>query len=471
METFCNNDNIIDIVKSIIYKSLDGGWGTISEQYLQGVREAKDSTNYIFDDDLLANERNTIEFMGSLRKVYIDHVIKTVIYKIDANKEYYSKFTGGEDIKSLIYANAFGSTNLTSDYDLTITGPGSHMILQCLISQFNELYRDPHFKNASERTTAELFDSNFYVVPDLVLTKYNREKLENINAKLYLLNTEKKMYIQVPNGTNEYELELQSIREKMNSNESLDTRTIQDKYQTLIGMSSMLDRELYSNNPENTVDILSSSESLLDYTLKMCRSSIEAYYALSTILVIVHGLQSKNIDGMMQSGVVSKENCIIAGLENIIDLVLHQSHSFVDGNMDKNMNLAVKVSKYIQRILLCINLITDNEPSEELKRATELTDMIIYYRGNAGSMSKEDRDLYSIKISEFITMFGLDKKLTFKTIPSLFKLLCKRTEHIDTTLFFEEYAQIGGKRRKKRTKKHKRKQNKHRRISQKKSRS
>jgi hypothetical protein len=439
----CGKESIMEVVQNIILQSLEGGWETLSSRYLSGVREAKESTNYIFDDELLANEKNTIEFIGSLRKVFIDYIIKNVITKLDDEKYRYSNLLedGKYDIKKLVRVNAFGSTNLTSDYDLTIAGPGVYLILRCLLEQFQNLYTLEGFRSSVKITTAQLFDSNFYVVPDLVLTSHNKTLLDDIGVTLYSTNPSKNMYIQIPSGRNQFAIELESIRQKLLHDEDMDTNTITKKYQTLMDMAENLDIELYSNNTGNVKNILKTPESLLSYTLEMCRSSIEAYYGLSTILVVVYGLQAKKMSELMDKNILKKEHFIIAGVENTIDLVKHQSNSYKEGEDVKNTNLAIKVSKYIQRILTCVKKVQDDAPDGELDKAIELTNKILYYRSNSGKMTQEERISYQTYIKEFMSYFSLDKRLVFNKIHPLFRRLQIKTENINTEGFFTEKAQ------------------------------
>ena len=415
----CPSETMIQVVNNL-YKDLysSGGWNYVTSIYNK--RSAKDRNNYMKRENINVKEENLIQFMGATRKVYIDYIIKKVVNNLQDSYHIndYSEFLSQRNLVDVVQSNAFGSTNPTSDYDLTFAGPGVHHIIKCLLQQFE----DPIFTNSRKLSLSEMFDSNFYIAPDLILLE-NKNKLDSIGVKLFLVNPETNHYVPVPSTENHFKREHKQLAKKISTHETLTHRTITRKYRNLIALNEALDNELYKNEGSHK-HILKHSDMFIAHLLKMCESSIEAYYALSTILIVVYGMQAKKMDQLLP--LLQKEHFVMAGLENIIDLVKHQSESFVSDNAIENKNLALKVSKYVQRVIYCLdNLVKYDEriDKDKLSDLKTLTDEIVYYRSNISSMGSAENERYQAKLNVFMDTFGLHKKLTYKTLHPLFFML------------------------------------------------
>jgi len=419
---YCSNKTLLDIVNNIYKKNSNcGGWECVTDKYNN--RQAKDRYDYLNNSNKYVNEDNLIEFMGSTRKIFIDYIVKEVINKIDNSK--YKKFLKNNNLRDVILMNAFGSVNPTSDYDVTFAGPGIYYIVSCLLKQFKNSMK---IDKSIITTMSKMFDSNFYVCPDLILFNSNKILLTDINIKLFLVNMKKNHYVPVPCEDRHFNLEIEYLKKKRDSHESLSDEVIEKKYSKLLELSEDMDDELYKMNGKNK--ILKNDMSFIEHILKMNSISIEAYYTLSSILVVVYGIQAKRDKDL--EFILKKENYIIAGVENIIDLVHHQSSSFKEGNYENNNNLAIKVSKYIQRIFFCLNKVMDD--TEKIKKYQKLLDKVVHYRSNSNSLTDEEKISYIKQggfIDKFINMFNLDKQLTFDNMPDIFKLLTNDYKEAD----------------------------------------
>ncbi len=98
-------------------------------------------------DNLMGSPTDKIllQKLGTLRKHEVDKLLDDIMRRIEAK-------TGQK-----LEAQAFGSTNLTSDYDLSIKGPGAERV----ITEFNTRYR----KLYGGRESGTVFDTNVYTDP------------------------------------------------------------------------------------------------------------------------------------------------------------------------------------------------------------------------------------------------------------------------------------------------------------------
>lgn len=413
----CTNETITKVISNI-YRNIyrNGGWEYVINVYNN--RQAKERSSYISDPTLNVEERNLIEFIGSTRKVYIDYIVKKVLEKLSSSDllQDYKSYLGDRNIVDVVQANAFGSTNPTSDYDLTFAGPGIHYITKCLIQQFD----DELFQDSKKLSLAEMFDSNFYVCPDMILYG-NKEKLDSLGVTLYQVNEKTSHYAPISSTKEHFDIERNQLFKKKMDHSELNHDTIMAKYKKLLMLNEQLDDELYKLKEG---PIMQSSSSFIQHILNMMETSIESYYALSTFMIVVYGMQARRIDEL--EPLLKEENFRIAGVENCIDLVKHHSHSFNVDNTIETMNLAVKVSKYIQRILLCLKYVSqysDEINKEELSNLTSLTNDIMHYRSNSSKMSSSEKEQYMEKIKLFMDTFGLNNALTYNTIHPMFKML------------------------------------------------
>ncbi|MFG0247325.1 MAG: hypothetical protein ACF8OB_00445 [Phycisphaeraceae bacterium JB051] len=98
-------------------------------------------------DNLMGSPTDKIllQKLGTLRKHEVDKLLDDIMRRIEAK-------TGQK-----LEAQAFGSTTLTSDYDLSIKGPGAERV----ITEFNKRYR----KLYGGRESGTVFDTNVYTDP------------------------------------------------------------------------------------------------------------------------------------------------------------------------------------------------------------------------------------------------------------------------------------------------------------------
>jgi hypothetical protein len=144
---------------------------------------------------------------------------------------------------------------------------------------------------------------------------------------------------------------------------------------------------------------------------------LEAYYCVSTVLVVVFGMQAGGFEGGSDStlyNTLDSGNFLVSAVENMIDLVKHHSHNFKEGNEGHNKNVAKKFSKYFQRIYQSLAYYFKKE-NTSFPFATELNlcNQIVKVRGKTFDMIDKINDEKE-SFTKYMETFGLGEKLTYK---------------------------------------------------------
>lgn len=300
---------------------------------------------------------SVLEFLGAYRKIIIDYLITNYTLKLQEeadNKNAYKSFRGTRPLRELVTYAALGSTNPTSDYDVTLCGPGLHCILRHVIADFERL---PIPKSDCDDciTMSFTFDSNFYTGPDM-LVKRGESRFEGITL-FYPdgLDETKTHNVAVPVPTGEHiTTERAFILRKLTPEHS---SSIRDKYREMIRLTEELDKVLYRGDGKSAVEASELFRML--YELKV--TSIEAYYGVSTVLVVVYGMQAGKLGAI--SNVMGVGNYENACLENLLDFTAHWNEyasTEPRASDDSRKITLIKLSKYLQRVLTCIDEIAKN---------------------------------------------------------------------------------------------------------------
>ena len=169
-ETVCPKLNMNDIVSpELLDNYLKEGWGAITKNYKekkQGkmptspgkerIREEIDNNkrkSEYFNGLSEQQQKLTLEILGSVRKYLVEQIFRCQ-GKISDN-EYF----------------AAGSTNITSDYDLAITGPNANEIMWGMFKKFLKQYGE---------ALPYAFDTNLYSSPLYIHTTHEGKKLDKV---------------------------------------------------------------------------------------------------------------------------------------------------------------------------------------------------------------------------------------------------------------------------------------------------
>ena len=401
--------------------------------------------------------KHILEFMGAYRKVLIDAVASETIKYIRSDDYNILGITGETSIGNCIVSSALGSTNITSDYDITFTGPGAWKIVNCLVNTFKKYVCGSLLSNivppgaiindnCDINTMSGTFDSNFYLMPDIVVNSKIIEKLKNINVTNFFdLNHEfpdsikklgLKRIIPIPDKSVN-ELEYLKLKIKDPDPDIKDAEGINNRYNELVELAKQVDNFLYK---EVSNDI-SSKGDYFKKVMDIKRKELEAYYCVSTVLVVVFGMQGGEFkktaiqkeEEELLINKLSSQNFLISAIENMIDVIKHHRHNFTEevhqnpeaAKLHKrqaelkivNNNVAKKFSKYFQRIYVSLYNYHKKKKIEKefsFNKELELSNYIVSLRGKKLSDLLKITD-YNSKFLEYKEKFNLDEKLSYNS--------------------------------------------------------
>jgi hypothetical protein len=382
----------------------------------------KHHTQLLKSNDLLfteTKEKQDFKNKDFLRKYFFYKFFETT-----DNKKWH------EDIIILLP----GSTNLTSDWDVTIL----------CNKQGNDFFRESNFAKKlntypnKKHDFNECFDSNMYIGEVVLLPKstLTSKKITHINSifNTYPIKNNKNM-LAIYKG--DIQLEIAALYNKTNDNNNLIKSIYPEIPQTLNVLRGSGKKETYSlSYSEFTEDVLfekkinqqlkynkkifdlindknSSTMSKSDlkkslasnfidklqldnYYLRSRKEKDEAYHTISSLIDVV-------IEGQLGiKPIITKQNYYISAMENILDYLFHVSLSIQKN--DITINPLLKYSKYIKRIyaaLLKVYSIDCKKHKTEFCDYFKLISLLVENRGKQTSLNDLTEDKYTdiIKIS------------------------------------------------------------------------
>ena len=348
-------DNLRNIDIELLEKAKQAGlgWAGVSHAFLNAGKE-KVWIGPGAEGGWSTSWTTVIEFLGAYRKLMIDHLITGYIKKLensDKARGVYSDFIGTAKFADVVRFSAQGSTNPTSDYDMTLCGPGAPCIVRHITRTFNSF---------THETMSFAFDSNFYIGPDILTRRSHTQKYAKRNIRLWFPDGEKAYHnvaVPVPDG-DVVAREREYILKKLTPTHVEHKTDIIEQYNRLVEYGKKLDQFAYWNG-----DSALTKNEFFDLLFDMKLVSMEAYHGISTVLVVVYGMQGKTPQ-MGELRDVLSEGCFEnACLENALDFTNHwndyaskmrKAGGRDSGTADTDQMMFVKLSKYILRVLTCV---------------------------------------------------------------------------------------------------------------------
>jgi len=302
---------------------------------------------------------NVLMFIRSLSRVYIDA-------HISRHKSVYSL---SEDEFQMVAA---GSTNITSDYDVTLIGPKAAECCRQIINTFTK-YGSGHLP--------EVADSNIYIGPAGIIYPKGGKYVLPEWLTIYKLSEKSEApvsFFPIPKSDIAIAQDKKSVMAKYNKERH--GLGIKESYDKMAEYGDILDTFYYSSGEE------SHDESLFWETLaNIGKYASEAYVGISTILGVVVKMQMKRE--------ISLETIHyqICALENICDLRDHAGFNTITELVSKNNSKDIpehtllKYSKYLYRIWY--SLYNSGDLTEEDK---EILGDIEYVVGTIRGSEKPD---------------------------------------------------------------------------------
>jgi hypothetical protein len=326
--------NIFTILKYFI----DTGWINLSKLYYKNKTAKTKKLKYDLTD-------NDLKLFDQVR-----------IYVIQ------NKFDCVPKHKQTIY-KSFGSTNITSDYDIQIIGYDAYKVLNKLFTDFylkykntlqyafdTNLYCDGLYlydNNIRKKKYKEIckFDNNyFYLLP---YTQYDKQHCIIMAFVKLLCIKNIKNINELNTNINKYLLLAQKYKDKYDNKlkKNIIPFNYNKKHEQTIKMIRCM-----VNCSKKIYDILYNKKNgdIIKEACKTLYYAIDAYKTPSTIAVIVYSLQA---DKKLK---LSKEDYLCALIENIGDLNNHIKHEKKVSTINDKKILLVKYSKYIYRMYYCM---------------------------------------------------------------------------------------------------------------------
>ena len=360
---------------------LNEGWEAITKNYKSGEvsspgKERSLNKKKHFDTLEPAEKTLALEFLGSIRKYtvqsYFDCAKAAVKTKTGNLNEYF----------------AAGSTNITSDYDVAVTGPDANEIMWIMFQKFvkkfksslphsfdSNLYSSPLYIHTAEngtkisqlRLSGSLFPRVNYGSRNFTLVPYNKvhvneelawagikllpifethiknkhSKLQGILSNSRQLKTELDMECQSAEG--QYP-ELQEFLRTGDYDE--ETKHIIKNYFLQYTSQKVCQDFVYKSNA------LKGKQNFFYHSNKANYFSSEAYYTSSAVnSIVVENQLGHKLDFGTRSFDVKRKIYLTAAIENLGDMINHMTHE-KGSNIKKTI---VKYSKYLYRIYLCLS--------------------------------------------------------------------------------------------------------------------
>jgi hypothetical protein len=337
------------------------GWAGLSGQFM---RTGKERIHVVKGSEggassWVTSAATVLEFLGAYRKLMIDYLLTKYIAKLSASRgaKAYEAFLGRTTpLAEQVKFDALGSTNPTSDYDVTVSGPGVHCILARVLADFAAVSSAGKPADDDASTMSYMFDSNFYTGPD-ILVKRGERRFDG-----YTLfypdggaGSDFRVAVPVPTTAAVLDMERAYIMRKGAGGEATG-KSIKQRYDDMLAVSNRIDALAYKGDGASPIEQATLFRLLFD--LKV--TSIEAYYGVSTVLVVVYGMQAKKLDALR--GFLGPRNYQNACLENLFDFTAHWNeyvrHSASRDGTSRTAAtdklLLIKLSKYLQRMLVCL---------------------------------------------------------------------------------------------------------------------
>tara|TARA_B110000285_G_scaffold116894_1_gene132493 strand:+ start:3057 stop:4235 length:1179 start_codon:yes stop_codon:yes gene_type:complete len=346
--------NCSNTLYQVIETYLNMGWIELSNVFTHNLTAKEKNVVVGVDDSLLI-------MIGGIRKYLVKHIF-------DCCKTKNTKFY------------AFGSDNITSDYDLTLVGKDSPKVVWKMFLQFLKQYNNilPH-----------AFDTNLYCagiysphkimdVPQIlniseelcVLTSASSEDII-IQMEFALLKLRESGY----NGSlfgGKYDsgvIKLGAILSRVRAQKykfqhakyhqvySTETIAIITEYYLTVFFAKKVNTILYESG---------ESTHLIKHACTSQYFSQESYYTPATVNVVVMNIQGKH------NVPVKKEEYIISTLENLSDFRIHLQHEKIPKNSTQVPKaLLLKYSKYIFRILYSLGKATRHREVQKLAKRVQ----------------------------------------------------------------------------------------------------
>ncbi|RZD42753.1 MAG: hypothetical protein CXT73_02340 [Methanobacteriota archaeon] len=447
----CDLPDISKIMNQKILKAyLDEGWDAITKNYKSGEvsfsgKERSNNKNILelknhFDSLLPADKTLALEFLGSIRKYTVETFFNCAKAALNTKTGNLNEYF------------AAGSTNITSDYDVSVSGPDGNEIMWLMFKKFvkkfgsslpysfdSNLYSGPLYIHTSENGTKisvkppgllfprlDYGSRNFTLVPNniddvneelswacikllSIFETHIKDKHQSLENILIRSRTYKDhLMLECSNAENKY-AELVDFLKSQSFND--DTKKIIKNYYLQYMSQKVCQNFVYYGkskfSPKDTIGD-KEQQNFFYYSNKANYYASEAYYTSSAVnTIVVENQLGHDLELKSRSPDIRKKIYLTAAIENLGDMYNHMLHE--KGNTKRTI---VKYSKYLYRIYYALG---KSGNLEEAKKATKINKIVIPFRKT-----------YNIKMMDKLKAWDVIDYIEGETIPEYANKILKK---------------------------------------------
>lgn len=334
-------------------------------------KSSKNAKEIKLKDNVKLGVKNLLLFIRAYSRILIDyHVGKRKKFKNMGN----------------FYKVVAGSTNITSDYDVTIMGKGAASVCEDIVNK--------GFRNIYKENLADVADSNVYISPAFVINKN-----KNYYPKWFkYIVSQGDVAFPLPLSKVAIKKEIESVLALKDIHHNNEKISIKNRYFKMIKLGKKIENKFLYNSGKVT----GGEEEYWDLVHSINATAIEAYVAVSTILTVVLGMQLKKELNLKPI------HYLISAYENMINFNMHSQINISSYNKSKDKEgKFLKYSKYIQRIATCYKKAGINIKLNDIN-------FVVSKRGNSFVELKKSKN-FNDKFDKFV---NISKKImnTFKAL-------------------------------------------------------
>jgi hypothetical protein len=437
--------NISELINDdLLQEYMDNGWNTITDVYKSSIINDLSNKNIkINNNNVLLNNFNSnsidkqelvLGILGSIRKYMVKTIFKCIQDNLKCEKMNEISFSG--------------STNITSDFDISILGPNGNLIMWRMFVTFlakygdslpdafdTNLYSSPMYIHKSNDYTNIIckskdifiqrvdFNNRFFTLVPFTKEDIDIElnwafiKLLGRNIKIhdnlikYFYNACK--YKEAMDNLEEeickdktyLEISLQNNLHPSNTINK-DTKYLIKRYYLQYIWQKKIHKYIYSSDTNNCDfkrkkiylrDSLIAETNIFFYSNIVNYFSSDAYYTSSSVNAIVIEDQ-KNIQLYLsnRSKEIIYKMYIVAAVENLGDMINHINKNFkkLESNNRVTINnikiILIKNSKYLFRIYKCLGKVDE----KYTYLAMNIFDNVLQFRGNYNIFEANQQNIF-----------------------------------------------------------------------------
>lgn len=331
------------------------------------IHDSKRGAKEIYLDDIPLGIKEVLQYIRSITRILIQ-------YNINTHKK------TNKDFRSIIA----GSTNITSDYDVSFVGEGSALLCNKIIKSF---------KKHTRGDLTDIADSNIYITPAYIIKKGVQYPswLDNIIIR-------KNEAIPFPKTRVSIKKEIEAVFKRDGYKE---TRHITDKYDDMVTHGKKLEDLFYYPTNGKFYD---NEEEFWELLHQTNFDSVEGYITSCAVAVVVVEMQMK-----MMFKKITPIHYLISAFENLINFIVHNHGKTVTNDIR-----LLKTSKYIYRTVYSLKKSNMREKLKEID--IDNIKYIVSNRGNPNASLYKSAEFRKFK-KDTLNIIGLkeDIKKSLKT--------------------------------------------------------